>query len=138
IEITITGGTPPYTINWSNLQHTELITGLTSGTYYVEVIDANNCSTIDNVFLSILSGVQMGLIHNAVVFPNPVLNELIIVLPQNAEETNVKIINSIGEIVYEGVVSEKAIIKTYDFASGMYLVKFEYNNLIEIRKIIKE
>jgi len=44
IDITISGGTQPYSINWSHWAQTEDVSGLTSGQYFVEVIDSESCS----------------------------------------------------------------------------------------------
>jgi hypothetical protein len=56
IDITVTGGTAPYTFAWTTLdgvipagqEDDEDLTGLTSGTYTVEVTDANGCTTTDS------------------------------------------------------------------------------------------
>ncbi len=53
IDITVTGGTPPYTYSWTTpdgvipagQEDDEDLTGLASGTYTVEVTDANDCTT---------------------------------------------------------------------------------------------
>ncbi len=45
INLTITGGTPPYTVLWSTRDTIEDLTGLASGYYRVEVSDANPAST---------------------------------------------------------------------------------------------
>jgi large repetitive protein len=43
INLGITGGTPPYTIQWSNGSTSEVLTGITSGQYAVTVKDASGC-----------------------------------------------------------------------------------------------
>ena len=50
-DVTITGGTQPYTFVWSNGSLTEDLAGLTSGTYTVTVTDANGC--IENLSVTI-------------------------------------------------------------------------------------
>lgn len=51
IDITVNGGTYPYTYLWSNGSTNQDITGLTVGTYSVTVTDRNNCTTSDSYTL---------------------------------------------------------------------------------------
>jgi hypothetical protein len=44
INLTVTGGAPTFTYNWSNGSTTEDISGLAQGSYTVIVTDANGCS----------------------------------------------------------------------------------------------
>ena len=54
IKLFITQGTPPFTYNWSpnvNGQIGAGVTGLTAGTYVIEVVDSTSCSTTKTVKL---------------------------------------------------------------------------------------
>ncbi len=45
VQVTVDGGTAPYTYNWSNGETIQNINSLTAGSYTVTITDANNCST---------------------------------------------------------------------------------------------
>ncbi len=45
VQVTVEGGTAPYSFNWSNGATTQSINSLTAGSYTVTITDANNCST---------------------------------------------------------------------------------------------
>ena len=44
VSVTCTGGTPPYSYQWSNGNTTNSITNLSMGNYSLKLIDANGCS----------------------------------------------------------------------------------------------
>ena len=51
VDITVTGGTPPYQFFWSNGATTEDLDNLAAGNYLLQVFDANGCSEI---FLAVI------------------------------------------------------------------------------------
>lgn len=51
IDVVPIGGTLPYTYLWSNGEATEDITDLISGYYELTIIDSNNCSINDSIFV---------------------------------------------------------------------------------------
>lgn len=48
IDLTVTGGTAPFTYNWSNSTTSEDLSGAGPGTYIVTVVDAGGCKTISS------------------------------------------------------------------------------------------
>ncbi len=52
INLTIAGGTSPFTYSWSNGASNDNITGLDAGTYGVDVIDANGCSATESFIIT--------------------------------------------------------------------------------------
>jgi hypothetical protein len=51
-DLSVSGGTAPYTYLWSNGSVTEDLTGLTAGTYSVVVTDANGCTVNASVIIT--------------------------------------------------------------------------------------
>ncbi|MDP4268026.1 MAG: PKD domain-containing protein, partial [Bacteroidota bacterium] len=52
IDLTVSGGIPPYNYLWSNGKTTHFIDSLSEGSYTVTVTDSNTCSKSKNIILS--------------------------------------------------------------------------------------
>ena len=59
VDLTVNGGTPPYTYLWSNFQSTEDISNLSGGTYTVIVTDDNGCTSSSSATLVDPSGINV-------------------------------------------------------------------------------
>ncbi len=62
----VSGGTTPYSYNWSNGGNTQTINGLAAGTYTVTVTDDNNCVTTASVNIASSTGVTVSASGNDV------------------------------------------------------------------------
>jgi len=52
ISLTISGGTSPYDVNWSNGDTSQDVTGLSPGNYQYTVTDGNNCQTVQSLAIA--------------------------------------------------------------------------------------
>jgi len=53
IDLTVNGGTPPFTYFWANSASSEDVNNLLSGNYWVIVSDANNCNITDSYTINV-------------------------------------------------------------------------------------
>jgi len=85
------------------------------------------------------TGIDETLLNNSIkVYPNPITNELVIENNGYKDRLNFDILNSIGQIVFKGILLDKTIVQTAGFTSGIYLIKLENGTSSEIKKIIKQ
>ena len=72
--VTVSGGTPPYTYLWDDLnnQTTATAIGLPSGIYYVLLTDNNGCTKSDSVYVPNLTNVaNKNTDFDCFIYPNP-------------------------------------------------------------------
>ena len=72
------------------------------------------------------------------IYPNPVSAALTIELTGYENHTSFEIFNSIGQPVSGGVVTEKAVVQTFGFAPGVYVVRLKNGDAVDFRKFVKE
>ncbi len=112
---------------------------LTTGDYY-DIVTLSGCSSNPsntiNVLITNIENIDQD--KSIKIYPNPISNELTIERTGNHEKMNFEIINTLGQVVFKGNMTEKTTIETTNFTSGIYIIKFESGLTFEFRKIIKE
>lgn len=130
IDLTTTGGTSPYNYDWSNGAQTEDVTGLTAGTYTVEVTDYNGCATSNTFTVPDLTGIVNVVADgkNVTLYPNP-SNDVLTIEVNGAEMSRLEVLNMLGQSVFVSETEQsKVSINTTDLQQGTYIVKVLVNN----------
>ncbi|MBD3638628.1 MAG: S8 family serine peptidase [Crocinitomicaceae bacterium] len=143
INLSVSGGTPPYTYSWTGpnsfTSAVEDPSGLEAGTYNVTVTDANGCTVSSG---NIEVGSQLGLydseIHVAI-YPNPADDEVVITLSEN-NATTMTLIDNSGRIVQtQKLTAKTTTIDISSLAAGMYTIKLTADDgRISLTKIVIE
>lgn len=131
INVTISGGTAPYTSLWSNSATSEDLSNLTAGVYSVTITDANGCTFNLADTVGVVTGIAT--LQNSFgvnLYPNPTQDKLFIELSLvSAGNVTVQIYNIEGRLINE--FTDKNIVTTrYELnfatqAAGIYLAKIK-------------
>jgi len=117
--------------NW-----TENGTQVSTNSTYSFTASANRTLVANFTFST---GIKDFTVNNSIIiYPNPVSNELTIEAENLNENTKVEILNSVGMVLYNGILQAKTTVKTSNFPIGIYLVKVENGKSNDVRRIIKK
>lgn len=143
IDITISGGTAPYTYSWGGTggftSNSEDISGLTTGTYTVVVTDANGCTfQITDIFVDS----SVGLLENGYsfsIYPNPSNGTFKLELLNFDDAVELSIVDVTGRLVYQSRLSQNTIfdIDIENKAAGTYFVRLQSGDYQTVKQIIK-
>ena len=144
INISIAGGTAPYTYSWSGTggftSSSEDISGLVTGNYTVIVTDANGCTfQITDIFVDS----SVGLFENGYsfsIYPNPSNGNFNLELLNFDESVKVSIVDLTGRLIYESQLSGNNIFQLdiTDKAAGTYFVRLQSGDYQIVKQIVKK
>ncbi len=141
IDLTVTGGSGPFSYAWSHGPTTQDVTGLTEGIYSVEVndlgVEDGICEMVEDEFI-IKSFVGLEEDPNALslaVYPSPTTD--LVTISFNGKFTyEVTAIN--GDIVVAGSAVDQENISLESLAAGTYVVNVKNNDGMHTAKVVKQ
>ena len=122
VVVTASGGTSPYTYLWdasAGNQTTDTASGLSTGTYYVTVTDANGCTSEDSISITI-TGLLEITERSFSIFPNPTYDIINVDFPIISQTgfASVRIIDLSGRTVFYD--------QTVDFSKGVFEINVSH------------
>ncbi|MBI4647392.1 MAG: choice-of-anchor L domain-containing protein, partial [Bacteroidia bacterium] len=120
IDLTVTGGIPPYIYLWSTYETTQDVYNIPPGLYIVCVSDSNGCLVLDSVQVDYLNILDLQDRLTPEVYPNPAENIIII---SNLSDSEIYLYDSSGKMVKHYLCREnKFIIDISGFPDGVYRI----------------
>jgi gliding motility-associated-like protein len=114
IEVMASGGSAPYTFEWSNAQGEQLLTDLSAGSYELTVTDALGCTSTAMAEIQDLSGPEIAVIDVIDADCDGRNSQVNITLINNDDEVEITWKNAVGEIVFTGANVQNLTPGTYE------------------------
>jgi PKD repeat protein len=134
----VTGGTKPFMINWSNGRTGDSSGTLAVGTYTVQVTDSNRCKVTDTVVIRYPAGISN--ISGGVsfsIYPNPAKTEVTIDLQNIYDNATISITDMIGEtLVRRELTASSTTLDLTPYASGVYFIEIAQGGKTAVRKLV--
>jgi hypothetical protein len=133
IELSVNGGTEPYTYLWANGETTESIIATKTGTYIVSVIDGYGCKK-EASYYHILTATDESPIGRVKIFPNPSLGIFYIRSEYNIIDS--KVYDSTGKLKISKV-NNNIFLDLSEESFGIYILHIFTEKGESQHKIIK-
>ncbi|MBL4658522.1 MAG: choice-of-anchor L domain-containing protein [Flavobacteriales bacterium] len=146
INLSISGGTPPYQYSWSNGAITEDLSDIAAGFYFVTVMDSTGCTRYDSIevtevsFSTISKASQL---YGLSVYPNPATDNFVLSISlEEKSDLNYSLRNMLGETViirtFVNLSSGTSSINVPadGLSRGVYLLEISLGGTTEVLKVV--
>ncbi len=137
-------GASSYSWNTSAAAPSITVNPTTNTTYTVTGIASNGCSASATITqsVSLCTGINSsfaGKNSELKIYPNPFTHEITLIINDLEENVNLKIYNSFGQLVYfTNVSNPQSVMDLKHLPAGIYFVRVEMSEEVELIKLVKE
>jgi len=133
MELTVSGGEPPYDILWSNGDTDDVLDGIGQGTYSVTVTDGNGCVGTDSQSIIDLDVVELQ--DALAVYPNPFAHVFTI---ETTAATSYVVYDPQGRCIAAGTItSNMSAVDTSAWPAGVYTLRVSVEGRELTKRITK-
>lgn len=133
IDVTITGGLPPFEVSWSNGAFVQDLIDLEADTYTITVEDANGCVQTAEYVVDIVTSISNA-DKSMVMYPNPADNY---VTMRMNEASGWRLFDASGRLVDVGYSTKGSnTIDVSKFDNGLYTLTFDLPQLKAIKLMV--
>lgn len=135
IDLSITGGTAPYTYMWSTSATQEDLTAIGVGVYLITITDDNGCSLATTFQINSTAGVDAAESISLELYPNPA-SESAHISANGAMLDGVEVYNLQGQLVWKAhQATAQLTLPLQDFTAGTYLVRCQIGTEVLTKKL---
>jgi len=116
--------------------NSQTFTATNTGSYAV-IITQGSCSDTSSCVPITITGFADIPDYSASIYPNPFSQEINIEIKGGNVGVNFELINPLGKVISRGILGEKTKLSAFDFTPGVYFIKLEEGEAIELKRIIK-
>jgi hypothetical protein len=139
VIVSISGGSPPYTVLWSTGDTTSGLVNVLPGDYSICISDSAGCMLCDTFTVSMMVGsIQSVSASSIKVFPNPGNHELNVIWnsDQKNEKAYLSLRNDLGDVVTPAILFESQVsIDISTLPNGVYLLELRKDNSSELMQL---